>query len=351
MRILVLGGSGFIGPYVVRGLAVQGHEVAVFSRGKRQTELPESVTPVLGDYKKLLDFRGEFRELFGGAGPEIVVDMIPMTEQDARNVVATFAGMARRVVAASSQDVYRAWGYVTGLEAEPVDPHITEDSPLRESRYPYRGRGFPVSIEWDMENYDKILVESVLQSDPALPATIVRLPMVYGAGDYIRRTFPFLKRMDDGRLEIPLEEAVARWRAPWGYVEDVATAMALAVTKEIAAGRIYNVAEQDHRSTAEFIRDIGEAVGWTGRVVELPAGALPGPWSAYRAEQHALVDSSRIRRELGYQEITPRATAMRRTIEWERAHPPDPIPANLFDYAAEDRALEQYRRQQAPAHT
>jgi len=93
------------------------------------------------------------------------------------------------------------------------------------------------------------------------------------------------------------------------------------------------------RSTADFIREIGKAAGWSGQIVELPKSALPGPWDAYRMDQQVITDSGRIRRELGYRETVPRTEALRRTIEWERAHPPDPLPAAMFDYAAEDRAL------------
>jgi nucleoside-diphosphate-sugar epimerase len=291
-----------------------------------------------GEYKRLAEYRDQFRRL----APEVVLDMIPITELDALNVVATFRGIARRLVAASSQDVYLAWGYVTGRDSGPVDPHINEDSPLRESRYPYRGRKLPIYAEWDLDNYDKILVESAFQSDPGLAATILRLPMVYGPGDPGRRTLPYLKRMDDGRSVIPMERSAARWRAPQGYVEDVAEAIQLAVTNDASSGRIYNVAEPDVRSTADFIREIGEAVGWNGRVVELPKGILAGPWDAYHMDQHVVTDSSRIRRELGFQETVPRIEALRRTVEWERAHPPDQFPAAMFDYAAEDRALAEY---------
>ena len=63
-----------------------------------------------------------------------------------------------------------------------------------------------------------------------LPGTVLRLPTVYGPGDYQHRLFEYLKRMDDGRPAIPLGEGVASWRWTHGYVEDVALAVVLAVT-------------------------------------------------------------------------------------------------------------------------
>jgi nucleoside-diphosphate-sugar epimerase len=336
MNVLILGGTGFIGPHVARRLAEQGHEVTVFSRGKRRPPFPGGIRLMAGDYKRIGDYREEFRRF----GPDVVLDMIPITEQDALNVTGAFRGVARRMVAVSSQDVYLAWGCVRGVDSGLTDPQIHEDSPLRQSRYMYRGVPLPAYSQWDLENYDKILVERVFQNCPDLPATIVRLPMVYGPEDPGHRVFPWLKRMDDGRPAIPLERGAARWRGPQGYVEDVAAALALAVSSDVAAGRVYNVAEPDVRPTSDFIREIGAAVGWTGRIVELPKGLLPGPWDPYRMEQHVIVDSSRIRRELGYREIVPRAEALRRTIEWERSHPPDSVPPEAFDYAAEDRAIE-----------
>jgi nucleoside-diphosphate-sugar epimerase len=107
-------------------------------------------------------------------------------------------------------------------------------------------------------------------------------------------------------------------------VENVAAPLALAVTSNSAGGRVYNVVDPDARSTADFIREIGQAVGWNGRVVELPKGVLPGQWDAFRTDHHALVDSSRIRRELGYSETVPRMEALHQTIEWQRAHPREP---------------------------
>lgn len=99
MNILVLGGTGFMGPHVIRTLVADGHLVTVFARGNLRPELPTDVQCVTGDYKKLPEYRDQFHRL----APEVVLDMIPITEQDALNVVATFRGIARRLVVASSQ--------------------------------------------------------------------------------------------------------------------------------------------------------------------------------------------------------------------------------------------------------
>src|SRR6266704_805124 len=242
MRILVIGGTNFIGPLVVRTLNEEEHKVTVFHRGQTRTDLPHGVQELLGDRRPLARSAVELQRI----APEVVLDMIPATEQDAQEVMSIFNGVARRVVAISSQDVYRAFGRVNGKEAGPVDAvPITEDSPLRENLYPYRSeipRRQDDPRRWE-DDYDKILVERVVMSNPDLPGTVLRLPMVYGPGDYQHRLFRYLKRMDDKRPVILLDEAEAQWRWTHGYVENVADAIALAVTDERAAGRIYNVGE------------------------------------------------------------------------------------------------------------
>lgn len=172
------------------------------------------------------------------------------------------------------------------------------------------------------------------------PGTVLRLPAVYGPGDRQRRLFSYLKRMDDRRPAILLSEGQARWRWSRGYVENVAAAIALAVVDERAAGRIYNVAEPEALPEAEWVQQIGQAAGWSGQVVTVPEDRLPlALRSDYRWEQDWFVDSARIRRELDYTEAIPLDDALRRTVEWERAHPPAEIDPAQFDYAAEDAVL------------
>ena len=49
MDLLVLGGTGFIGPHLVRHAVARGHRVTIFTRGRRDAELPDSVIRLTGD--------------------------------------------------------------------------------------------------------------------------------------------------------------------------------------------------------------------------------------------------------------------------------------------------------------
>ena len=57
----------------------------------------------------------------------------------------------------------------------------------------------------DADNDEKILAEREISRHSDLPATILRLPVVYGPGDYMHRFFPTLRRIDDKRPALLLE--------------------------------------------------------------------------------------------------------------------------------------------------
>jgi nucleoside-diphosphate-sugar epimerase len=338
LNILVIGGTRFIGPYVVRELVEQGSNVTVFHRGKSQAALPEQVKHLYGDRKDLNDFKAQF----GKCKPDVVLDMIPITEQQALALVGVFKDRTKRIVAISSQDVYRAYGVLlgkeTGIEAQPS----TESSLLRQKLYPYRDENpraddDPRKI---LDDYDKIPVEKIIMNTPGIAGTVLRLPMVYGPNDYQHRLFEYLKRMDDKRPAIILSREMAQWRTSRGFVENVAHAIALAIAHDKAENRIYNAAEPDDFTEADWIRQIGVAAGWKGEVVIVPREKLPPEFAAdFNAAQHLTADTTRIRNELGYREPIPLQRALAATIEWERANPPV-IQAGQFDYEKEDEVLK-----------
>lgn len=343
MRVLVLGGTGFLGPDVVRELVDAGATVTIFHTGRHEASLPPDVAHVHGERDKLADHHGEFLRF----PPDVVLDMAPMIEAHAQMTMAAFRGLARRVVAISSADVYRAYGRMHGTEPGPPEPTpLREDAPLRERLYPYRGEA-RVSAPW-RDDYDKILIERCVLGDPHLTGTVVRLAAVHGPRSY--RYFDYLKRMDDGRRAILLAGSGAAWRATRAYAEDVARAIAAAVLDWRASGRVYNVGEPNGISEVDWVRLLAEATGWSGEIVRVSEDDVPEHlrerlprWTWQRETQDFVLDTSRIRAELGYAERVLRDEGLRRTVEWMRAHPPQaqhPVIRGGFDYAAEDELLE-----------
>lgn len=340
MRVLLIGGTGFIGSFLAPELQRLGAEVATLSRGASPVPHADGLTRIIGDRRRLRDSLPHIRNF----APDVVVDLVLSSGAQARDLMNIVRGIAGRVVALSSMDVYRACGVLHGLEDGPLESvPLTEDSPLRTklSTYPpdqiaMLRQVFP----WVDDEYDKIPVEQAILGDTTTPGTVLRLPMIYGPGDPLHRLWPLVKRMDDGRAAILIDAGLAGWRGPRGYVENVAVAIALAAMSDRAAERVYNVAELAAYTELEWARKVAAVVRWKGDVIVLPVDdtpthlRLPG-----NVEQHWIADSSRIRAELGFVERVSVDEAIRRTVAWQRSHPPT-APMAVFDYAAEDAAIQ-----------
>ena len=330
MRFVVLGGTRFIGPHLVRALAGAGHEVTVFHRGETEAELPSSVRHVYGDFGDLEQRLPELRH----PAPDVVIDMVPFIAKSGGHGVMHFKGIAGRGLVLTSCDVYRAFGRLWRSEPGPPDPlPLTEESPLRRRDAPDR--------RTDGVDFDNVEVEEEVLCDVELPVTSLRLPATYGPGDAQHRLYEYVRPMDDARPAILIDERFAGWRWARGYVEDVAAAIALAAADERACGRVYNVAQREAYSETQWARMIANAHGWQGELLPVPPAMLPGSLRSDLDErQEYVVSSELIRDELGYEERVPLTEGLRRTIEWERANPPQGAEP---DYAAQDRALAQLR--------
>ena len=341
MRILVIGGNGFIGTPLVRELRTGSHDVAVFHRRAHAGISAEGVTQIEGNRNRLPEYRDEVERF----KPDVIVDLVLSSEAQTRQLMDTVSGLTRRVVVASSMDVYRAWGMLHGIEPGALEPiPITENSPVRSTRQLYPPEALKKMqgvFSWIDEGYDKIAVEDVVMSDSEIQGTVVRLPMIYGPGDRLHRLHPVLKRIADGRTRMLLSEDYAAWRGPRGYVDNVAHALALAATSEKAARRVYNVCEEPNLSELDWQKKIVQQTKWRGRFVTLPPERTPRHLLVpANMMQQVVVSSALIRNELGYAEIVEPDEAIRRTIVWEQQNPPDNIDAKQFDYAAEDAAGE-----------
>lgn len=341
MRILVLGGTQFIGMHVVRRLTELGHEVTLFHRGEHEPEDLAGLRHIHGERAGIADFAREFAVL----KPDVALDMRAMTERDAASAIAALRGATPRAVCVSSVDVYRAYGRLHGSERGPIEPMpLTEDSPLREKLYPYRGERKDPSFD----EYDKIPVERAYMGDDAIAGTVVRLPAVYGEGDYQYRFWMEQVRFDARRPFLLWQQSQLAWRWPRACAGNVAHAIALAVTDERAVGRIYNAPADAPMTQGEWLVEYGRMEGWHGEIIGLPDAYLPPHLKQKNSyAQDLVVDGTRMRDELGYDDVVPVEEGVRLAFSWTREHPPEKYNPRVVDFSLEDAAVAAYREAKA----
>jgi len=319
MRVMVLGGTRFIGAAIVEELDAHGHELLIAHRGEHEPDDLPAADHLHADRRDLPHLRGAIEEF----GPEALVDTCALTAADAETALATLGDDVRLLVL-SSMDVYRAFGSVlTGVETDPLP--IDETSPVRTERFPYRGR-----MERG-DDYEKLDVEAPYL---ARAATVCRLPMVYGERDHQRREEPVLGRLRAGRSRIPI--GTGSWLWTRGYVRDIATGVRLALESDAAVAEVLNLGESRSWSMGLWARHVLEAAAAQAELVRVPDVLLPDDLEEFgTVAQHLLVDSSKARGLLGWQETDPHE-ALARSVAWHLANPPADADG---DFAADDRAL------------
>jgi len=282
VKVLVIGGTRFIGAHVVRRLHDLGTDITVFHRGT-------STNPILPAVEHVRDPCAAYPITNFPTGLrrdwDIVIHMVAMGHADAEAAVQTFEGRTKRLVLISSCDVYRAYGRLTRTEpGTPDSVPLREDAPLRTVLYPYRGMEKQLgAFAYD---YDKTLVESAVQAARSLGWTILRLPKVYGPEDNgdLATVYGFA--------------AVPDWRWTHAHVDNVAAAIVTAATHPQAGSEIFNVGEQQTPTMGE-------------RLARLPrrSAAAPEP-PPFDYRQPLVLDTGKIRSALRYAEVIDEKLAM-----------------------------------------
>jgi nucleoside-diphosphate-sugar epimerase len=309
MRIAFIGGTLFIGHAAAALLVRRGHQVSLLHRGKHPAE-------VLGA-RSLRTDRADPHDLIRAlreARPDVVIDTRALTRPDAETTALALKILELPVVVLSSQDVYAQYGRVLGHPAPEPEARISEQSPLTVP-YPYRG----IAEHEGGEDYDKKQVESVFREaqGEGLPGlTLLRLPATYGVRDPKRRFGAIVDRLDRGERAIP-HQGGAQFRWTHADVRDVGHAIALAAERMERGARVYNVGERDVPTMKERVEAIAQAIGVTVDWVE--TDPLPDAFFELgRIANDVVVDSSKIRRELGFSEVTRAEERVRDLLGWLR---------------------------------
>src|ERR1700740_3688651 len=100
MKVLIIGGTGFISGHIARKAEEEGHEVVLFNRGKRDPN--SKFETITGDLNKLEDFKAELLAVKA----DVVVHAFALTEKHAQDFAKVFEGTKTHLIALSSADSY-----------------------------------------------------------------------------------------------------------------------------------------------------------------------------------------------------------------------------------------------------
>jgi nucleoside-diphosphate-sugar epimerase len=313
VRVIVLGGTWFVGRAITEALVSAGHVVLIVHRGI-------SEPPGLPRVQHLHAERGSWpahAAALSAFGADAAVDVSAGNGAGAQAALSALPPGVR-LIALSSVDVYRAYEALRNGTQTDVVP-LTEESPLRSTRHLDRPQWENLEIE-----------ESYLGA----AATILRLGAVYGEHDYQHRFEPVLRRVRAGRRQLPV--GAGNFLFSRVYVGDVARAVLAALASDQSSGLCLNIAETQTAPMRLFYEQVISAADGCLELVRVPDETLPPDLRESGAlSQHLLASSARAAATLGWRD-TAGLGVLRRAVSWHLAHPP-PDPDN--DFSADDAAL------------
>lgn len=325
---LVIGGTGPTGPYIVQGLVQRGYEPVVLHRGYHEVPLGVDIEHIHAD--------PHFEETLTAALAGRSFDLIIATYGRLRLFVEALEGKSDRLVTIGGT----AYADTKGRPATEDDARYTENKIVAKI----------------VETEDVLRKAHV---DGVFSITHLRYPNLYGPRQLAPREWSIIRRIRDGRRQIPVLNGGLTLESR-AFVENAAQTVMLAVDHpEESAGQQYNVADEYTPSDAERVRKIAEVMGvdvelanftpesgapayWWGSGRDLEFVKLKRPPITY----HKLLNVEKIKKELGYRDPIDFETATQRTVEWylenplERGGEEEGQIGDPFDYQAEDAFLE-----------
>ena len=331
MKALVIGGTGPTGPFIVKGLLRRGYEVSIFHRGTHEVDLPIEVEHIHGD--------PHFVETIEEGLQSRSFDLVIATYGRLRYVAETMKGRTSRFIGIGGLFVYK--GCIDPAHSpEGLPMPVREDAPLQTDPEVHRASYMMVLSEQTVLN---------AHQEGHYNATLFRYPTVYGPRQLIPREWCIIKRILDGRKQLILPGGGLTLETR-DYAENAAHAVLLAVDQpQKSAGQIYNVGDEKTLSLRQWVELITRIMNYDWELVEVPI-SLARPSIPYVSRIHHVVfDLTKVKTELGYQDVVPVEEAMRRTVEWYLEHQPDLGGEeelrlqDSFNYEGEDRLIQAYK--------
>lgn len=306
-RNLVIGGTAFMGRFLVEQLLERGEDVVIMHRSSR-TPFGDRVQEIHCDRND----GDAVRRALAGEPFDFVFDNVydwqhgTTAEQVTAAAEAAAGGLSRYVFTSSVA------AYGGGLDHDEHDPLAPPDHPDDYVR--------------NKANTERALFE--LHAGGDLPVTTLRPAFVYGPYNMFDREAFFWDRIvRDRPVIVPGNgDRAMQWVAAW----DVARAAIAAAHSGKANGAAYNLGTSPPVSQIEFVRTLARAAGRDVELVHVSrerireaGGGLMAPplyFGAYLDLPPITMRVERIGSDLGI-ELTPLEDGLRRTFEWYASQP------------------------------
>ena len=272
MRVLVIGGTRFIGVYLTKQLVEQGHQVTLLNRGNHPAPV-DGVETILCDrtdptalQKALSD--QSFDAIFDNNGREL---------ENTQPLADLFKGKLKHFIYVSSAGVYAKRDQMPHVEGDPVDPNS-------------RHKG-----KFHTEDYLK---------EQGLPFTAIRPVYIYGPENYNPLEKWFFDRLVRDRV-IPIPGS-GMALTHLGHCQDLAAAMISVLGNDKAVGEIYNISGDKAVTFDGLARACAIAVGTDPEAINIVHYDLKdfdfGKKKAFPMRvQHFFTDISKAKTELDWQ--------------------------------------------------
>jgi nucleoside-diphosphate-sugar epimerase len=277
-RVLILGGSGFVGPSLIQVLLSEGHGVTVLNRGIRP--IP-GTTQLVADRNHTSDMQlvGERVSAF-----DILIDLSCYNRAQATLAWRTFAHKCAQWIHLSSAAVYCSPPSIVPREYAPIG-------------------GAPI---WGDYGRGKSEADQYLLSARGGPALVIlRPPYLYGPGnDNDRETFVWSRALRKRPVLVPGD---GQTPIQFLHTEDLARAVVRVIRTPPSARVVYNIAAPEEVTLKDFVTRLGAICGMPDPAVVVGTsdyGFAPRQYFPFR-DHPTRVDARTIREALGW---TPQFT-------------------------------------------
>jgi nucleoside-diphosphate-sugar epimerase len=331
MRVLIIGGTRYMGRLAVEQLLERGDDVTVFSRGNARPGWWDRVRHIAGDRGDRPDFVAKLK----GRSFDAVIDMRAFRKEDVESAHDAFYGTCGRYLLVSTGSVYMR---------DLVD--YATRCPFREADVDWSSIDYTYPEGQDAYGVGKRHCEKWLQESSRLPYTVIRVPAVFGWDDPTARMWWWVRRaLDGGGVVVPAEHrGVFRTL----YAADAARAFLRAIDLPAAANQTYHIAMQELLSVERWTRLIWDAADNGASLTFVPEAVIrrqPG-LAAYAPPLtrpvSAVWDLSKAQGDLGFRS-TPVARWVRDTVDWYREHQEDDPRTAYTHRAAELELADRWR--------